>query len=183
MHKTKVGSLELLKTIVAILSVPRYFFLLVVFTLPILFVFLWLFNFSQIITILQTVPSELPVVLIEGYFNLFLYGVHFVPIMLVLIALTTSLALVIAKFIRDNSEKTVNNNYLPLVLGAFGAGCVACGGSVLSPILTITGLASVVTLASAITYGFLILALAVCLYSVFRMGEQASHILINAQQE
>ena len=52
----------------------------------ILFILQWLFNVEVLWSVATTAPSQLPSVLIEGYFNLFRYGFDLTPFMLVTIS-------------------------------------------------------------------------------------------------
>jgi len=177
MNKAQSLSVDSLRAILAVISVPWYSMIGLLYFLLILFLMIWLFNISQLVTIVNTYPSELPRVLLEGYINLFLYGFNFIPIMLVLISLFQSINLVLVKFIRNNSTISANVSRAPLLSGLFGAGCVACGGSIIAPLISLTGAASVVQIAGLLSSGFLFLALGIAMYSVCRMGKQASLIL------
>lgn len=106
-------------------------FILVLFTLQ------WLFNIDQLIQIVFGASGlsagERINFLIEGFINIFRYLDDFVPIMMIMIAVLQALSL--SLLIGLKYRKSYINQSSSLLVGVFGVGCFACGGSILSPIL------------------------------------------------
>lgn len=122
----------------------------------------WLFNIEQLIYILfeQANFSLLDKLqfMLSGFAQIFLQWNNIVPISIILIALFQ--ALTISLLIQD---KVHLKHYTAkgLLVGLVGAGCVACGGSVLVPLVTfLVGAVSIVWLQ---TIGNILLVLAVVL--------------------
>lgn len=177
MNKAQTLSLKSPKAILAIVSVPRYFIFGLLCLLTVLFLIVWLFNISQLVAVLNAGANVLPWVLVDGFINNFRYGFHFIPIILVLISLFQAINLVLVKFTYDNSVRSTAPVRTTLLSGLAVAVCVIVAGSTISPQLTIFGLSSFISEASLLSSGFLVLALGIAMYSVYRMGEQASLVL------
>ena len=105
--------------------------------------------------------------MIEIFFDLFESFGNFVPTAIVLIAAFQSIALLILLRIRREQRSLIPST----ALGLIGSGCVACGGSVLSPLFSL--LASSVSVSTVRVFGRILLLLAIVLSyrSMIKLGQ------------
>lgn len=107
----------------------------------ILFILQWLFNIQEFWNILVHTPSLSALEKIDffanGLLNVFRYFNDIVPISLILISLMQALAitLLIVKSRESSTKSKKSDSIGSLALALVGSGCVACGGSVLTPLL------------------------------------------------
>ena len=165
------------KSVVAILSIPEYLVRALLYSAGLLFVLQWLFNIQILWSIIVTTPVEVPRVLIEGYLNLFRFGFDLTPVTLVLIAVFQGVSFAVLRFIRQAQRKKKRQNYGTLGMALLGSGCVACGGSVIAPLIGLFTSGSSVVLSQAISDVILVVAAALALYSVYTLGVVAAHVL------
>lgn len=149
-----------------VLTVQSFLTMLGFFVL-ILFILQWLFNYQQLGFILgnSTGLSFYDKInfLVEAFINIFRFGSDIVPISMILIALFQSVALTLYLKLRHfaTHNKSVKSSVGSLTFGLLGSGCVACGGSLLTPLLG--ALASNVSVTLAERLGDILLVLAVIL--------------------
>ena len=122
----------------------RYLYLNVLLFFVVIFFLQWVFNFDDLSQILFSDNGlsglERLDVLADALINLFRYGNDLIPLSLITISLLQSLALVLIIKIHRSTPKNTKNQDSKVAAGslglaALGAGCVACGGSLLAPIL------------------------------------------------
>ena len=152
-----------------VLFSPSLFVAMVWFAV-ILFTLQWLFSYEQLSFVL-TGDNGLDFwgkvdFLFDGFLNIFRFIDDFVPITLIIIALLQSTAIAMLLRLRKISQqkttkKAVRDSIGPLSIGLIGSGCVACGGSILSPLLG--AIASNVSVTVARGVGDILLLLAVIL--------------------
>ena len=168
-----------LKSVLAILSIPYYLFRSLIYSALILFVLQWLFNIEVLWSVIKTAPSQLPSVLIEGYLNLFRYGFDLTPFMLVLISIFQGISFAVLRFIITHLEQTGSKRRHWIVLGSsiIGSGCVACGGSIIAPLIGLFVSSGGVAISQFVSDFLLVFAAGLALYSLVRIGGQASVII------
>lgn len=101
---------------------------------------------------------------IDAFFNIFQYANAITPVAMIIIAslqaISISLLLVLYRLDKQTGKQSVSQ-LGTLLVGVIGAGCVACGGSLLTPVLA--GLASVLSVSVAQRAGSLVLIGAIIL--------------------
>lgn len=143
-----------------------------------LFVLQWLFNLSQFARIITSDALSFwdkIDVFVGAFFDMFNYINDLTPISMITIALFQSLAftlLVIQKNTDTNSGSQQNISLATGSLGAgmIGVGCVACGGSLLTPILGLFVANVSVSVASAIGDILLVIAVVLSYYSLSKIA-------------
>ncbi|MBP6041546.1 hypothetical protein KA529_00810 [Candidatus Saccharibacteria bacterium] len=181
MAKIKISELTRLKlgfqSVAAILSIPKHLFRALVYSAIILFILQWLFNVEVLWSVATTAPSQLPSVLIEGYFNLFRYGFDLTPFMLVTISAFQGAAFAVLGFIGSHSKSAKNKNRLVLGSSIIGSGCVTCGGSIIAPLIGLFVSNGGAVISQFISDFLLVFAALLALYSLLSMGAKAAVII------
>jgi hypothetical protein len=137
-----------------------------------LFVLQWLFSLDQLVDIVfgnnnLTLLDRVDF-LFDGFLNIFKYANDFIPMAMILISLMQ--AVNITLLIHYKTSKSVRNAQgLAISLSAVGVGCVACGGSVITPILGFFASTISVTVAESISRLLLLAAIVVSYISMNRM--------------
>lgn len=129
----------------------------------VLFLLQWLFNIDQLLEIVLgdnplSVADRIDFVL-DGFINIFRYANDFIPVAMISIAFLQALAITL--LLRIRRSRAGSKQALPLGLSVLSVGCVACGGSILTPVLSL--LASSVSVAFAETLSRLLLVAALVL--------------------
>lgn len=132
-------------------------FILLIITLQ------WLFQpqtFWDIITSSALTFSDKLDVIIDGFFAVFQLIDDFTPISFIAIAAFQAIAVVMWLRLRHlTRSKQAKKQAVALGLGLLGSGCVACSGSVLSPLLT--ALATNLSISAAQAIGDFVLLFAI----------------------
>ena len=153
-----------------IIRTTRVYLLAGVFVL-ILFLLQWLFNIDQLLEIVLgnnplSVADRLDF-LFDGFINIFRFVDDFVPVSMILIALMQSITLTLL-FSYRSVKSLKSKQGASLGLSLLGIGCVACGGSVLTPILGAIAANISVSVAEAVSNSLLLLALVLSYISMNR---------------
>ena len=144
-----------------ILKTSRIYLLAALFV-AILFLLQWLFNIDQLLDIVlgdnPLSVSERLDFLVDGFFNIFRFADDFTPIAMILIALLQAITLTLLISYRS-LKKLRGKQGASLGLSFLGIGCVACGGSVLTPILGLVATNVSVSFAESVSSILLAIAL------------------------
>ncbi len=136
-----------------VLKTSRVYMLLGLFAI-FLFVLQWLFNIDQLVEIVfgdnPLSIGERIDFLADGFVNIFRFADDFVPISMILIALVQAITLTLLISFRS-LKRLKSSQGASLGLGFLGIGCVACGGSILTPILGLVATNVSVSLAESIS--------------------------------
>lgn len=128
----------------------------------IIFVLQWLFQpgtFYSIVTNPALSTAEVVDVLIDGFFAVFRFVDDITPITFILIAFFQSTASVLWLELRKIARtQTARTQIFPIGLSLVGSGCVACSGSVFSPLLAAAASELSVAVAQAIGDAVLLVA-------------------------
>jgi len=128
----------------------------------VLFTLQWLFNIDQLLDIvLSNNPLSLgdrADFLVDGFFNIFRFADNLVPISMILIALMQSVTLTLLIGYRSIGELRGKQG-ASLGLSFLGIGCVACGGSILTPVLGLIATNISISFAESLSNGLLLIAL------------------------
>lgn len=144
-----------------ILKSNNLYLFLVLFVLT-LFTLQWLFNIDQLLEIVfgdnpLSVADRLDF-LVDGFVNIFRYVNDFVPVAMILISLMQAATFTL--LLRYRSMKKLQGKQgVSIGLSFLGVGCVACGGSVLTPVLGVVATNVSVSLAESISTILLVIAL------------------------
>lgn len=136
----------------------------VIFMLSFFFIILllqWLFDYKSFWQIISnSALSFLGKVelVVDGFFAIFKYGNDITPISFILIGLFQALSITMLLNIKGVSKK---KGAASLTAALIGSGCVACGGSVLTPLLS--AIATGVSVAFAQRVGDIVLLVAIVL--------------------
>lgn len=120
-----------------VLGTWKIFMWLVIFVM-LVFILQWLFNIEQLWFILgeSSISSiDKLIFLQEGFFNIFRLANDIVPVSIILIAFMQATAITLFWAMRSSRNKAIRSQVGPMSVGLVGAGCVACGGSILTPLL------------------------------------------------
>lgn len=168
LHRIRLD-IQLTATVVwrYVIASPRVYGAVAIFVVMLL-VLQWLFNIQELryvllrdnnLTLLGKVEY-----MTEAFINIFRYANAFTPISMIIIAALQAMAISLLLLLRKigRSSKNASASQLgTLFVAVVGAGCVACGGSLLTPILA--AVASGVSLALAEQIGSIVLVLAIIL--------------------
>lgn len=128
----------------------------------ILFVLQWLFNIDQLLEVVfgdnALSFSDRAEFLVDGFINIFRYADDIVPISMILIALMQAVAVTLLISFRSIKKLQAQQGQA-VGFAVFGVGCVACGGSILTPILGLVATNVSVGLAESISNILLVIAL------------------------
>lgn len=169
-----IVNLKLTTTVIwnLLLRSSRRYALLGVFVI-ILFTLQWLFNIDQLIDI---VFGSNPLsfadridFLLDGFVNIFRFADDFVPISMILIAFMQAVTITLLVTFRY-IKKLRSKQAAPLGLSFLGVGCVACGGSILTPILGVIAANISIAAAESISNILLVLALVVSYISMNKVA-------------
>lgn len=143
----------------------------------ILFILQWLFNINQLFeVVLGSNPlsiGERIDYLIDGFFNIFRFADDFVPIAMILIAAMQSLTLTLLIWYRGRKRIHAQQG-LALGLSFIGVGCVACGGSILTPLLGVMAANVSVGLAEGLSDLLLLIGLVLSYTSMNHLAFQVA---------
>lgn len=126
----------------------------------VLFILQWLFSIDQLLIVVFS-NNGLTLLdktdfLVSGFFNIFRYSNDVIPISMIVIAVLQSL--LFGMLFKFGGGFGLRRSAGALGLSSLGISCVACGGSILGPILSGVGVAVSTALARNITTGLLVLA-------------------------
>lgn len=168
------------KSLVFVLSRPAYLLTGLLSGWLALGLLVWLTNFSLLWSVLNSGLS------LGGKFNFIWEGyksllTNFEPLAaaaIVLISLLFGLNAAVLAFIMRSRLATSaadrSRSLIGVIAGAIGAGCAACGTSILAPVLGGLGAGASLTLASWIGIFANLLAVVLLFYSIFRLSGNAS---------
>ncbi len=116
-------------------------------------------------------------VIIDGFFAVFQLIDDFTPISFILIALLQSLSIIMWLELRTIAKNQNKQQLVSIGLGLVGSGCVACGGSILSPLLGAVASSVSVGAAQAVGDVVLFLAIVISFRAWIKTGLEYSHAL------
>ena len=151
-----------------------YLYVACVLFVLILFSLQWLFNIDQLVEIVFG-GSPLSLLdridfLLNGFINIFRFANDFIPITMIVIALLQSLGVTLVIMHRRTFRMIGRGQIASLGLGLAGFGCVACGGSILTPLLSVVAISVSVALAQAISHLLLLLSLVLSYIALVRLA-------------
>lgn len=137
---------KVLSSIVAVLARPKYALIALVTAFVVLGLLIWLFAFDTLLYVvaLPDYPvGEKVQLLLSGYTNSFRYIDDPVIFTRVIFSGLAGIAAALYWFVRTHTPKARNRKGLSgFVVALFASGCVACGTSILSPLLVGVGAAA-----------------------------------------
>ena len=168
----KLTLLPPLKSSLSVLIEPRFVVLQFASFVAIIFVLQWLLQistFSEVVTNSSLSISDKLDTFSTAFFDVFRLIDDLTPISFVLIALFQSSSLVMLASLRSSRKKR-RQQFASLGIALIGSGCVACGGSILSPVLGIVAAELSVGLAESIGNFVLIGAIIVSSITWYKIG-------------
>jgi hypothetical protein len=178
-----------LKAIGGVLLRPLYAIVGMVVTLAVLGMLLWIFNFDLFLYILTNSDisaGEKLTVFIQSYASLITNFENFAAIILVLFALLLGINMALLAFVMKNIGASIGKESgksgLSLFAAVLGAGCAACGTSILAPVLTAVGSTATIGLVEAIGVTANFAGIGLVLFSITRLGSQAATIIAKSNQ-
>ncbi len=154
-----------------ILSTTRIYLLAGLFV-AILFALQWLFNIDQL---LEVVFGDNPLstadrvdFLLDGFVNIFRFADDIVPVSMILIALLQAITITLFMVLKEKKASRAQGLSIGLSLGAVG--CVACGGSILTPLLGFVATNVSVGFAESVSTVLLLVALVLSYISMNRVA-------------
>lgn len=162
-------------TIIRVLSISHYGFRAMWYSLAILAILQWSFNIGILVAVVQNTPLEAPRFFIDGIINIFRYNDNFVSFGMITIAIMQGTALTLVRFIKDASRKTSKSaNQTSVAFVLFGTGCVACGGSIIAPLLASLPATFSVVISRTVGNIAILIGLLLSLYSLISLGQKAA---------
>ncbi len=137
--------------------------------LGLIFILQWAFAYEQLIAVWDLGPEFIPQFLVDGYIAFFMNIIDFIPITITLIALFQALALLGILRIRQKPSAGQAGSY---GVALIASGCVACGSSLLAPVLASIGAAASTSAAAIISQSLLLIALALAIISWYITGKK-----------
>ncbi len=162
----------------------KYLYLATALFVAILFLLQWLFSLDQLEFLWSSSLSVVEKIdfLIDGFLNIFKFADDIVPVSLILIsamqALAISLLVVLSKELKQIKKTKIKSQASSFTLGLVGAGCVACGGSMLTPILGIIASSVSITLAERIGDILLMFAMVLSYRALSKISYQVAALNI-----
>ncbi|MEX0932091.1 MAG: hypothetical protein WDZ81_00610 [Candidatus Saccharimonadales bacterium] len=174
----KQTPLVALKGMKVVLSSPAYVGLSLLFSTVILLVLLWLFNLPLLSYVFSETNLSLPAKIFfvfEGLGNVFKFFNNSVPILLTSVAVVQGLAL--SHYVYLRKRKLPKRKLLKKSTGSFafsliGSGCVACGGSIIYPVVALVSASAASGLSRIIGEALNLLALILALYALWGIASQ-----------
>lgn len=128
-----------MKNIFYFLLEPRYFAIALLLFYAFMSVLQWLFQLDLLIDVFRNpaldVADKIDFML-DAFKAIFTSGLDIVPVMFTIIA--TSMAISVTfMIIQSKHSSAKKRGSSSIIMGVFGSGCVACGGSVISPVVSL----------------------------------------------
>jgi len=165
-------------SLVSILAIPKYLVRFVLTLFVVLFLVIWVFNISTLVSLLDFGLPETIGNLITGYGNFFIYGIDLTEFLLIMISVMASINLTANRYLRD-----VNSNPHSSLKFVFLALLLILLNVMFAPVLlTGLGINQVGGSAQLITDILLFISLSLSVYSVKIVGASIEPI-INGRDE
>lgn len=113
----------------------------------------------------------------DVFANIFIPANTLLIIVSVLQGLVISTLLYVIKYNRSVDKKALGGSVFAAALATIGLGCVACGTSLLVPIVAIFASSSAAVITKSLTTPVLILSIFISLFSLYKAGLQASTVI------
>ena len=168
--------------ITRVLARPAYSFLFIVLSILTLAVFLWVFNINLLLYIATS--SNLSFVEKLSFFvgsfesivtNFDSLGAATLLVFSTLFGLNITVLIYLIKS-RSRTGKAGTKSGISAVAAAIGAGCAACGTSILTPVIASVGAASVAGVARTIGIVANVIGITLVLWSLYGLGKQAASV-------
>jgi hypothetical protein len=171
-----------IRSITKVLSMPAYAMVAILSGLTVLGVLVWLFSFDTllyVLTLSNYPASEKVNYFLSPYANSFGYFFRDPVVASRLIfSVLAGINIALYIYIRKHEEATAIRKGLGgFAVALIGSGCIACGTSLLSPLLVGVGAGAGAIMGAAVsTFGFLV-GIMLMLYSINGFGKQVSYEL------
>ena len=178
-----------LKNILKILMKPLYFLLAIGVGLIILGVILWSLNLDLLsyVFIESGLPfSEKVSFFISVYKGIFVSSGQLPAVTMILLSILFGINISSMIFViknRKHQKKEYGSTATGLSLAIIGGGCVACGTSVLTPLLLTLGAGGVVSYLSEIGVYINLLACCFLIWSIYKLGLNAGTIFASGRNK
>lgn len=97
--------MKILLTVLGVLSIPRYSIRFIVTVPAVLFVLIWLFNSSTVVSLMSYGFTVTFNTMLEGYLNFFRYGFDLTSLLLVVMSLALSSLVVLNQYLAKVNSK------------------------------------------------------------------------------
>ncbi len=184
MKKLLTSSKISARAVFKVLSIPRYFFITLLSGFVLLGLLIWLFSFQTLFYVLSvpflSVNQKLSY-FFSGYTNSFLYFfrdpiVFTRDIFVILAAINISLFIFVRRS-SQNSEQKMRGGTSGLMVGLVASGCIACGTSIIAPLLASVGATASASASQSIGAVGNIIGIILTLYSVHGFGKRTAYEL------
>lgn len=167
-----------LRAIARILAQPEYALRALLYAVLIVFILQWLFAYDQLIYVFKNFGVvEVVRYLIEGSINFYTYVFYgFIPLAILTVAIILGVVLSLRHFVAKghfSSKKQSASAGVALI----GAGCIACGGSILTPLLSSLNAGVASFYPELLSAAFLFLAVVLAVISLYEIAGIASKFI------
>ena len=177
-----------LKSLRSVILTPAYTLLAVLASFVALGVLVWITNLGLLWSVV--VHSSLGIggkvdFILDGYKSLFT-NFEVLPALTILVfVILFGINLALLAFVAKGSIKTAaagsSKSIVGIVAGVIGAGCAACGTSILAPVLSGVGASASITLTGLIGLAANILGIGLLLFSIYRLGINAATVIAQSK--
>ena len=171
-----------IRPIITVLAIPKYALLTAASAVLVLSVLIWFFNFDTLLYVVglpNYAIGDKSSFFLSAYTNSILYFFRD-PVVFtrVIFSLLAGVTIALYFFIRQHQQTTVERKgFSGLVVALLASGCVACGTSILSPLLSGVGAAAAATLGEVIgTLGNL-LGIILMLFAINGFSKRITYVL------
>lgn len=172
------------RSVKTICTKPAYISLALITAFLFMQLILWSTNFSLARYIVFTDAISAPDKLsffASSTFDVFTSISRLSNVLLVLVSLLQGVVIAslvyVIRFNRSVDTKIVGGSVFATVLATIGLGCVACGTSLLVPIVAIFASSSAAVITKSLTTPVMILSIFVAMFSLYKVGLQAASVL------
>lgn len=178
-----------LKSVSAVIAQPLYACYAFIFAFLFMQLILWGTNFSLAQYIITNSSISLPSKIDffasstrDVFVNIFIPANALLIVVSVLQGLVISTLLYVIKYNRSVDKKALGGSVFATALATIGLGCVACGTSLLVPIVAIFASSSAAVITKSLTTPVLFLSIFISLFSLYKAGLQASTVIAHEKE-
>lgn len=175
-----------LRSVGAVISRPLYAAYAFIFAFMFMQLILWGINFSVAQYVIRT--ANITIISKIDFFasatrdvfiNIFVSSNALLIAVSVLQGIVIATLLYVIKYNRSVDKKVIGSSVFATALATIGLGCVACGTSLLVPIVAIFASSSAAVITKSLTTPVLVLSILISIFSLYKTGLQASTVIAN----
>lgn len=162
-----------------VIAKPRFLVIAVLAAFIMLAILVWLFNIGLFLFVIKSDVLSFAEKL--GFFGSSFTGIFknlddYRALAMVAVSVLTGVNFAVLMFVLRSTAKAKTKGGKGVLVALLGSGCVACGGSILSPLLAQLGSAASIAVSQSIGVIAYSAALMLIAYSLYGLGLSAAHI-------